>query len=247
MKISAVVLTRNDEKYLEKCLKSLSWCDELVVVDDKSTDATMAIAKKYNANIYIHNLSNNFSQQRNFGLEKATNDWILFIDSDEVVGSQLKNEIQEKMQNSLHINGYFIKREDTLFGKKLLHGETGNMWLLRLAKKNAGKWQGTVHEIWEIHGKKGYLKNTLDHFPHPTVNDFLMEINTYSTIRAEQLYRNHVQVNLSQIILYPTGKFFVNYFLKLGFLDGVPGFLVAMLMSLHSFLVRGKLWQLQSN
>lgn len=140
--------------------------------------------------------------------------------------------------------GFYIKRRDYLFGKWLRFGETGKMKLLRLAKKGAGQWEGAVHEVWQIEGKVGQFKNPLLHFSHPTVSQFLENINLYSTLRAHELYEKRQKVSLLTIITYPLVKFLKNYFWHLGFLDGLPGFLHAAFMSLHSFLVRGKLWLL---
>lgn len=245
MGIAAVVLTNNSGRSLEAALASISWCDEIIVIDDHSIDTSVAIAKKYNAKVYFRALSGDFSGQRNFGLEKANQEWALFVDSDEVVSSALKEEIELRIKSFSQVSGYYMKREDTMWGRQLKYGETGNIWLLRLAKKEAGKWIGKVHEIWEVAGQKGRLRNPLSHFPHPTVNDFLKNINSYSTIRARELHEQHIHVNFLDVVMYPKAKFFVNYFLKRGYKDGIPGFLVAILMSFHSFLVRGKLWQLQ--
>lgn len=246
MSLSAVVLTKNSSSILEKCLRSLSWCDEIIVVDDGSIDNTKSIAKKFGAEVFEHDLDNDFSKQRNFGLKKASGDWILFVDSDEIVAPLLQKEIIEYTNNlSSEYKGCYLKRIDTMWEKKLTHGETGNIWFLRLAKKNSGRWSGKVHEVWEVEGKIGKLKNELFHFPHPSIKEFLSKINFYSTLRAKELYEKKTRVSGFDIILYPKAKFYLNYFFNLGFLDGVPGFLVAVLMSFHSFLVRGKLWQLQ--
>lgn len=247
MAISAIVLTKNSEKTLAGCLATLKWCDEIIVIDDNSIDNTLEIAQKYTKKVLRHSLNNNFSRQRNFGLEKATGEWVLFVDSDEVVTPSLRDEICKNvnMQKSKY-NGFYIKRVDYMWGKKLEHGEAGNIWLLRLAKKNFGKWEGSVHELWQVSGNNGRLSGVLDHFPHPTVSSFLFKINYYSTLRAQELYKKNTLVKWYDVILYPKAKFWVNYIVKLGFRDGIPGFLVAVLMSFHSFLVRGKLWQLQN-
>lgn len=244
MNISAVVLTKNEEKNIASCLKSLSWCNEIIVIDDNSKDNTIQLAKKYNAKVYVRDLGNNFAQQRNFALEKATNEWVLFVDADEEVSQQLQLEIEKKLKIEENVNGFFLKRKDTMWRKILAHGEQGNVQLLRLAKKNTGKWIHGVHEVWDIKGKIILLENPLLHFPHPTLADFLAEINLYSTLRAEELYKNGTRANWISILVYAKGKFIQDYFLKLGFLDGTQGFLVAMVMSFYSFLVRGKLWQL---
>jgi len=248
MSISAVVLTKNSERNLEKCLESIKWCNETIIVDDGSTDKTKEIAKKHKAKIFEHSLSEDFSLQRNFGLEKASGEWVLFIDSDETVSSSLREEINKflSLDKNTRIVGYYIKRVDTMWGMRLRYGETGKLWFLRLARKNSGNWEGRVHEIWYVKGKTGKLKNTLDHFPHSTISEFLSKINFYSDLRAKELYNKGIQVKFLDVILYPKAKFYVNFLFKLGFLDGIPGFLVAAMMSFHSFLVRGKLWQLQN-
>ncbi len=241
--ISAVILTKNEEKNITACLESLSWCDEIVVIDDNSTDKTVDIAKKKGVRVYVHALENNFSEQRNFGLEKATGDWVLFVDADERISSALWYEIMANTNTPLDgYSGFYLKRQDSMWGKVLQHGETSNVKLLRLAKKDAGSWEGKVHEAWKVQGKKLTLKNPLMHYPHQSVNEFLQEINYYTDLRAEELYNKKIKTSWWSIILFPKVKFVSNYVIKLGFLDGLPGLVFALMMSFHSFLVRGKLW-----
>lgn len=248
MAISAVVLTKNEEKHIEDCLKSLLWCDEIIVVDDASTDQTKQIAKKYKATVVAYTGDHDFANKRNFGLTKAKGDWVLFVDADERVSHALSLEIKSQISNSKsQYNGYYLKRQDYMWGKPLLHGEQGNGIFLRLGKKGSGEWRGKVHEVWDVTGNRGVLKNPLLHYPHPTLAEFLEEINMYSTMRAEELHSKGVKANFLSILLYPKAKFIQDYFVKCGFLDGIEGFIVALLMSFHSFLVRGKLWQLSKN
>ena len=243
--ISAVVLTKNEEKNIGECLDRLSWCDELIVVDDNSIDSTVSIVRKKGAKVIVNSLNNDFSKARNFGLEHAIGEWVLFIDADERVTSALWYEIMQHTNSpSNEYSGFFLKRTDFMWGKKLNYGETGNIKLLRLAKKGTGLWSGKVHESWDIKGKKAALSNSLLHYPHQTVKNFLKEINYYTDIRAKELYDKKVKVSWWSIILFPKVKFFINYFLKLGFKDKLPGLVFAIMMSFHSFLVRGKLWLL---
>lgn len=243
--ISAVILTKNEEKNIEACLTSIAWCDEKIIIDDHSEDKTVELAKKKGAKVFSRAMRGDFSDQRNFGLSKTSGDWVLFIDADERVSSALWYEIMQYTSESIEeYTGFYIKRLDTMWGKILRHGEMGNIVLLRLAKKGAGKWEGNVHERWNVQGKTTLLKNPLDHFPHNTVTEFLKEINFYTDLRAEELFKKKTSVNWLAIIVYPKAKFILNYFFRRGFLDGLPGFVVAMLMSFHSFLVRGKLWLL---
>ena len=241
--ISVVVLTKNEEKNVAECVAGLSWCDEVIVVDDHSTDKTVEIATKAGASVFVHPLNNDFAAQRNFGLEKAKGEWVLFIDADERVSQPLWYEIMEYTNNP--INGYvgfFLKRTDVMWGTALRHGETGNITLLRLAKKDSGEWRGSVHETWKVKGKTLVLRNALMHYPHQTVGEFLKEINFYTDLRARELFTHKAKVSWWSIILYPKAKFFINYFVKVGFVDGLPGLVFAIMMSFHSFLVRGKLW-----
>lgn len=241
--ISAIILTKNEENNIGACLESISWCDEKIVIDDKSEDKTAEIAKAKGAKVYVHSMHKNFSEQRNFGLDKAKGDWILFIDADERVSSALWYEIMQHTSESIeNYDGFYLKRQDIMWGKVLKYGETGNVQLLRLSKKDAGRWEGLVHERWNIKGKTLLLNNPLDHFPHSTVSEFLREINFYTDLRAEELYRIKTKSNWLSIIAYPKAKFILNYFFKGGFLDGLPGLVFAIVMSFHSFLVRSKLW-----
>lgn len=242
--ISAVILTKNEEKNIEKCLESVSWCDERIVIDDYSQDKTVEIVKKSGAIVFQHKLVN-FSDQRNFGLEKANGDWILFVDADERVSPALCFEINQHINNPIENNtGFNFRRIDNMFGQEMRYGEASALKFLRLAKKGSGKWKGDVHEEWVISGKVLSLNNPLYHFPHQSVEEFISEINRYTDLRANELYAINVKTNWLLIILYPKFKFIYNYLFKLGFLDGIPGLISAIIMSFHSFLVRGKLWLL---
>ena len=250
--ISVVILTKNEEKNILECLKTLEFCDEIIIIDDNSTDKTIDLTlslKNKEIKVIRHRLDGDFAKQRNFGLEQASGEWVLFIDADERVSDVLTFEISNSIefggQNLTSFNGFYIKRVDFMWGKELRHGETGHGGKrLRLAKKRAGKWSGKVHEKWNIDGKVGQLRNPLYHYPHNTIKEFLQEINFYTDIRARELFEERKSCSWISIILYPTGKFIVNYFFKKGILDGIPGLNFAVIMSFHSFLVRAKLWLL---
>lgn len=248
--ISAVILTKNEEKNIVDCLESLSWCDEIIVIDDNSEDRTLEVARKMATKIFTRSLDNDFSKQRNFGLEKAKNEWVLSVDADERVPEALASEIKNLIRSagsgqiSNKHNGFYIKRRDYMWGRKFKHGETGNIELIRLAKKEMGKWERKVHEEWMVNGKVGRLKNEIIHYPHQSISEFLKEINFYTDVRANELFEKGAKSDFISILVYPAAKFLSNYFLKLGLLDGIQGLVVAIMISFHSFLVRGKLWYL---
>jgi len=256
MKISAVVLTKNEENNIERCLKSIGFCDEIIIIDDDSVDKTINIiqnlkfkVQNYNSKLKIfqRNLNNDFSGQRNFGMEKATGNWILFVDADEEVTREHKFEIRSTIWRiKFEKNAYYIKRRDFWWGKELKYGETRklrDLGIIRLVRKKSGKWTGKVHEIFKPSVSVGLLKSFLNHYPHPSLQDFIGKINYYSSLRAKELYQSGKKPCLCETIFNPFFKFCLNYFIYLGFLDGVPGFAYAFLMSFHSFLVRAKLFQ----
>lgn len=245
--ISAVVLTKNEENSIIDCLESLNWCDEIIVVDDFSQDRTIEIInnlKNKKITVFRRALNKDYSKQRNFGLSKTSCNWVLFVDADERVFQALQKEIIKAISERNNFDGYFIKRRDFIWSKELRYGETGNIKLLRLAKKNKGEWRGRVHETWEVKGNIGQLNAFLAHYPHQTITEFIREINFYTDIRAKELFDNGTKASWLLIIFYPKAKFILNYFLKLGFLDGIEGLIMAVFMSFHSFLVRAKLWKL---
>lgn len=242
--ITAVVLTKNEEKNIAKCLATLRFCGEVIVVDEYSTDRTVEIARRYGARVFQRHLKEDFAAQRNFGLSKAKGDWVLFVDSDERVTAALAAEIKKQIAGAPSV-GFYIKRRDFIWDRELRHGEPGNVKLLRLAKKNAGLWKRAVHEVWDTTGKTGILQNPLEHYPHQTLREFLQDVDRYSTMHAKALNEENVKSNIAKIIIWPVGKFKYGWILKLGFLDGTQGFVVAAMMSLHSFLAWSKLWLLQ--
>lgn len=242
--ISAVILTKNNQDCIQNCLKSLRWCDELIVIDDRSIDQTAAIAESNGARVIVRTLGDDFSGQRNAGLAVAKHEWVFFVDSDEIVPVSLAQEIQQAVNLKRH-NGFRFARQDILFGTRLRFGETASVRLLRLAKKTSGVWHGSVHETWHVRGSVADLSTPLEHYPHPSFSEFIADINRYSTLVAKERIHKGYTVSWWQIVVYPFAKFTVNYVFRQGFRDGTPGLLMAMMMSFHSFLVRGKMFTKQ--
>jgi len=240
-RITGIILAKNEEKNIKRSLQSISWCEQIIVVDDFSEDRTVAIAKKLGAIVYKRRLNDNFSSQRNFALKKVSTDWVLFVDADEVVSSELAQEMQIKTKR-LSEQGFFIVRKDHWLGKAMNHGEFGQTRLLRLARKGSGKWGRAVHETWRVEGAVGELVNPLDHYPHPSLSSFLTHINFHSSIHAKANKSEHKNSSVFKIFMYPTGKFLYNFVLRRGFMDGMHGFVAAFIMSFHSFLAWSKLW-----
>lgn len=242
--ISAVVLTHNEADNIKRCLESLLWCDEILLLDN-STDETVALAKKIVPvkKLHIHTTAEtDFSALRNLGLNLATSDWVLFIDADEEVSDALHNEIRNAVFNS-SVSAFSIERHDFFLGRWLEHGEARQR-LVKLGKKSAGVWQRRVHEKWLVEST-AHLKSPLYHYPHPSVGEFLDRINRWTDMDAQQFFDQGKRSSFIRILAYPLAKFMRNYFFKMGFLDGMPGLIMAIMMSFHSFLTRAKLYFLE--
>lgn len=247
MKLSVIILTKNEEKNLEKCLTSVSFADEIIIIDDLSVDNTISIAEKYKAFVFQNNLNGDFSKQRNLALEKAQGEWMLFLDADEELSKDLIEEIKQvATQNNTQESAYYLKRRDYFWNQELKYGETKTareQGFIRLVKKNSGLWQGSIHETFKPTGCTATLKGFVNHFPHQTIKEFLESVNHYSTLRAKELLKEGKSTSIFEITFFPLGKFFYTYIGKRGFLDGAAGFAYSFFMSFHSFLVRTKLFQ----
>lgn len=224
--ITTVILTPDPKKVPQKTLDSVSFSSEILFIPVKG----------------------DFSQVRNDAMEQAKNDWILFIDSDEIVIKQLGVEITDVISKGGK-GAYYIKRRDYFWNTELNWGETYSArtkGIIRLVKRNSGKWVGKVHETFQSKGETGSLKNYIDHYPHQTIAEFLQSINEFSTLRAAELHKKGIRTNVIELLLYPFAKFWYTYLFKLGFLDGPAGFVYSFMMSFHSFLVRSKLHLLKN-
>lgn len=243
--LSIVILTKDEEKNIADCIARVRFADEIVVVDDKSQDNTREIAKRLGAKVFVRDMDKDYSAQSNFGMENATGKWVFFLDADERVPEGLAKEIRTKISNETRYKGYFVKRDDFMWGRWLKNGEVGSTRVLRLVRKGSGRWRRRVHPIFEITGKTRVLDNHLEHYPHPTLRDFIKSVNRWSTWHAIANREERKKSSLLKILVWPLAHFVKNFILRRGFMDGVPGFVFAMMMALHSFLAWSKLWMLQ--
>jgi len=242
--LSVVVLAHDETDSLEKCLKSVSFADDILIVIDSLNRGQKSLFTNPKARSLNHPLNGNFSAQRNYALSQVKSEWVLFVDADEVVTPELAKNITLKLQKPATVNGYLIHRIDCLWQRQLKYGDLSELYLLRLARKNSGQWHGLVHETWQVKGQVEKISGDLVHTPHPSLNDFLHSINFYSSIRARELYENKFSASVFSIIFFPLGKFLYLWLIKKGVLDGVPGLVHAITMSFYSFMVKGKLYLL---
>ncbi len=175
-----------------------------------------------------------FAKERNILLNKAKSEWVLFIDTDETLTKELKKEIEEKTQNESWYNGFYIKRKIYFCGQLV-----GEDRVLRLARKNSGRWIRAVHEIWEVEGKAGVLNNYIIHNTANNLYEYIAKLNKYSTVHAAENLKEGKRSNLIKIIIYPKLKFVQNILLG-------RSFVFSLMQALHSFLSWVKLWELQN-
>ena len=249
MHITAVILAKNEEKKIARAIGSVSFCDEIIVVDDYSADKTATLAESLGAHVYPYKVGENFAQARNYAMEQARYDWVFFLDADEVVSDALKEEIQSNVSTleRSHVPtstiAFKIPRRDFFWGTELRYGETWQArrkGIIRLVKKGDGAWIGRVHEVFARFGPLKKLSGFINHYPHETVSGFIHDVNIYSSLRAEELYESRRTVTAVEMVCVPFAKFFYTYCILLGFLDGPAGFVYSFIMAFHSFLVRSK-------
>ena len=246
--IREVIVTKNEEKNIEACLKSLYFCDELIVIDDNSTDKTAKIAEKYGAKVFIREIKKDMSAQLNFGMDKAGGDWILFIDADERITKKLASEIKECVKNAdMDIAGFSFRRIDFIWGKWLTHGEIASFRSTRLVKKGRGKWIRRVHQNFYSDGVVKTLVNPILHYPHQSLREFIISVDRWSDWHSLANNEEGKSSNIFKITSFPILHFIKNYLFRLGHLDGMQGFVFATMMSFHSYLAWSKLWILQKN
>jgi len=192
-----------------------------------------------------------FAAARNNALLHVQTDWVLFLDADETLSPALVKEIKATLARPGAFRAYRLKRQDTFLGRVLTHGENGTNRFVRLARRDWGQWQRPVHEVWlarrspgeggQGNSLVGELSSPLLH-TLPDLTTFIARLNTYSTLEAEYRRSLGKHASLFHLVCYPVGKFIVNYFFRLGFLDGTPGLIMAVLMSFHSYLTWSKLY-----
>lgn len=244
MGISAVVITYNETNNIADCLESINWTDEIIVIDSGSSDNTAEIAKKYTDKVIIQEWKG-YSNQKNYGINLAKNDWILSIDADERVPSDLKNEIL-KVIESKDFNGYFLPRHSYFLGKWINHCGWYPDYQLRLFKKTKGKFnERVVHEGVGVSGKIGYLTHDLIHFPYGNLTHYFEKLNEYTDLSSKELReKRNKKFNVFQLLFHPPFVFLKSYFWKLGFLDGLAGLGVSILNAMNTFVKYAKLWEL---
>lgn len=227
--LSVVIITKNEEGCIYDCIKSASWADEIIVVDAGSTDGTVRICQELGAKVSVQTKWLGFGPQKNLALNLASKDWVLSIDADEVVSTSLKDEIQEAIQLNQASVAFRIPRSSSYCGKFIKHSGWSPDYVLRLFPRAHGKFsEDLVHEKVIFNGKIKSLKVPLIHTSYDDLEDVLDKTNRYSTAGASMMHANGKTSSLSKAILKGLWAFIRTYFIRLGFLDGRMGFVLAV-------------------
>lgn len=239
IRLSVVIITLNEEKNIGRCILSIKdVADEILVVDSNSTDNTVAIAEKHHANIVLQSFLGHL-EQKNFATQQAAFDWVLSIDADEELSEELKQRILQIKQHP-EFRAYDFNRLNNYCGKWLKHSGWYPDRKIRLYDRRAGIWKGeNPHDRWMLHDEReasGTLKGDLLHYSYATISDHVKKIERYSDIAARQKVNKGQDCSLLKIWLGPKFKFFKDFFIRLGFLDGYWGYVVCRLTAMENMI-----------
>lgn len=242
--LSVIIITKNEEKNIERTLQSLLWVDEIIIVDSFSTDKTKEIASKYPLN-FIEREWKGFADQKKYALSKATKEWVLAIDADEVVSEELKIEIQNMLKDTIQLQAYFIPRKNYFLNKWIRNcGWYPDNHLRFGRRESLFVTDRQVHEGLDVNSEKGFLKGSLKHYSYNSIHQYFEKFNIYTTLDVEQkILKKKNKIEWYNILFSPISQFLRMYIGKSGWKDGVHGFLVSLFSSFYTLVVYAKAWE----
>jgi glycosyltransferase involved in cell wall biosynthesis len=244
MKITATVITLNEEENIAAALESISWADEIVVIDSESTDRTVEIARQFTDRIFVRAWPG-YSAQKNFASDQAAHDWIFNLDADERVSPALVEEIKGlKRKGEPPVSGFEMPRRTFYLGRWIKHSGWFPDFKIRLYNRRAGSWRGDyVHESVGVEGKVLRLSGAILHYTVRSASEHHLRIDRYTTLAAEEMFTAGKQISAVSLFFSPFAAFVRSYFFRLGFLDGIAGLAIAAFAAHYVFLKGLKLWE----
>ena len=246
-KLSVVIITKNEAKNIGNALESVSWADDIVVVDSGSTDTTIEIAKRYTDRVTAHEWAG-YGAQKDYAAGLALNDWVLSLDADERISSSLASEIRDLLQNGPDKFGYRIPRVTHYLGRWIRSTDWYPDYQLRLFDRRVARWNRLpVHEsvdnirLTEV----GHLRGEIEHFPYHEISDHLDTIDHYTSLAAAHMQNSGRKVGWLDLVSRAPVAFVRNYIVRGGYKDGLPGLMVSALNTYYVFLKFAKLWEKQ--
>ena len=247
MNVSITIIGHNEVDHLRELLPQLLWADEIVYVDCESQDGSLEFANNQGCLVFSRPNNTNLNINKSFAIEQVKNDWVFYMDPDERISESLANEISKLNKDSIN-SAFKLNRKNHCFGKWLKYGSQYPDEQIRLFRRESAKFPNkNVHEKLMVDGNIGILKNDLLHFPYHSISQFLRKFDFYTGVEAGYLRDAGVSINFTNtlkfLVFKPFPRFFRRYFIKGGFLDGLPGFFFATFDALN-FMVRYiKLWE----
>lgn len=244
--LTVVILTKNEENVLARCINSVPFAAEVLVVDSGSTDRTCALAQQLGARVINEPWPGNFAEQRNRGDANVQTTWILHLDADEKVSPQMANELIAFYAETTHkkITAGRFPRKELIFGKWIEHGGWYPQYKLRLYRKGAGNWVGRVHENYVgLQGEPFTFASPILHDSYRDIHTFIDKFNRYSSIDAEEEVASGRKFSLLRLFFQPIERFLGRYIGHQGYKDGMHGFVLAALIGMNYFMRYLKLWE----
>jgi len=249
LKLSVIMVVRNEEDKIRKCLDSVMWADDIVIVDQSSTDNTVGICREYTDKVFVVEHKNYCEPDRPFAASKAKNDWILYVDADEEVPHELRDEIIEVLSHPPAYNSYYIPRKNIFLGRWI----RGSGWypahVLRLFKKGYVKFPDSIHGDILPAGGHGYLKHDIIHITCGSLKEYMKKVGRYTDILAREMHEKGETLTyknfIFKLLILPPARFIQKFFLKKGFMDGIYGLVIAYLTAFTVFAMYIKLWNMQ--
>ncbi|PQB04729.1 glycosyltransferase family 2 protein [Aureitalea marina] len=243
-KISALAITFNEAAHIEGFIRSLDFADEIIIVDSYSQDDTVKIAKGFENVKVIQRPFEDFSDQKNFAIQQASHPWVLFFDPDEEVTPPLREEILNAVANP-KADAYLVRRQFYFMGKKIRYSGFQTDWVVRLFRAESGRYNGRlVHETLNVRGTTARLRTRVPHHTYTGMDDYTAKLHRYSALQAQMLYERKKRPNLFHFLFRPFYRFWHQYLLRLGILDGKEGFILAYINAFSVFKRYTNLWLL---
>jgi glycosyltransferase involved in cell wall biosynthesis len=241
------VIARDDALHIQRCLDSLAWADEtIVVIDERSRDESEALAQRSGARVLRRAYAGNI-EQKNFALAQAKHDWVIALDADEALAPSLAHALRQRLARARDdLDGVELNRVTRHLGRWIRHGDFHPDWQLRAFRRSRGRWVGSnPHGRVRVAGRVERLAGDLEHYSYVDLADQIARVQAYSRVEALELHRRGRSVRVSDLCLRPPARFLRAYVLKAGFRDGMPGFLIAGVTAFHVLLKYAKLWELE--
>ena len=243
--LSVIVITKNEAANIAKCLESVKWADEIIVLDSGSSDKTVEICKTFTPHVFDTDWQG-FGIQKQRALEKATGDWVLSIDADEMISSELRTEIENAISQN-QFDAFLLPRLSSYCGKFIKHGGWYPDYILRLFRRESGRFtDDVIHEYVIVEGKIGKLNTPILHESYSDLSEVLEKVNSYSTLQAQKLFERGAKSSLLKAIFRAWWKFIQTYFIKAAFLDGQHGLMLAISSAEGVYYKYLKLLELQN-